>query len=449
MLGGCEGLEPQLDTKMATPTSATRTSAALAIPERIDAASMPGEVSDTRRLALRNVLHAFISSRLLIWAAGIATALIFGWATNRGIHLDPAGLTRPFPSAVPNVLISPAARYDSAWFLSIAEGGYAGNLQTVFFPLYPATIALVGLTGLPQVVAGILLSCGFAIAALYLLHRLVELDFGLLEARNTVWIVAWLPVALFLSAVYSEALFLLLTVGSFYAGRLGRWWLAALLGALAAATRSSGILMVAPLLVLYLYGPRADRSPDGAGGGIGPRYKPRLDILWIALVPIGLIGYLAYLHWATGDPFAPFASQDHWRRSFEPLAGIPLGFYAAYRSITDVTFGIHPELPMRVIRHFGELAFLIGAGSLLWFGRRRLPAAYTTLAALSLAMTVSVPARGEPLKSLPRFTLVIFPLWVALALWATEKRRVRMVLAVCAPLLVAWTFMFTGWHWAP
>ena len=391
---------------------------------------------------------AFFSSRLVVWVAGIGTALLFGWATRRGANLDPDGFTRPFNSDLFNVLISPAARYDSAWYLGIANGGYAESLQTVFFPLYPAAIVLVGASGLPQVVAGIILSCGFAIAALYFLHRLVELDFSRIEARNTVWIVAWLPVSLFLSAVYAESLFLLLTVGSLYAGRLGRWLLGGLLAALAAATRNSGILMLFPLLLLYLYGPRADRVPDRRAAGLRPRYKPRRDILWIVLVPIGLIAYIAYLHWATGDPLAPFAAQAHWRRSFEPLAGIPLGIYAAAKSFGDVTLGLDPQVPLKVVRHMVELAFLVLAGWLLWFGRRRLPAAYTALAALSLAMAVSDPARGEPLKSLPRFTLVIFPLWITLALWATGRRRVGMVLAVCAPLLVIWTFLFTSWRWA-
>jgi hypothetical protein len=49
------------------------------------------------------------------------------------------------------------------------------------------------------------------------------------------------------------------------------------------------------------------------------------------------------------------------------------------------------------------------------------------------------------LKSLPRFTLLMFPLWIALALWATERRRVREVIAISAPLLAIVSFMFVGW----
>jgi hypothetical protein len=63
-------------------------------------------------------------------------------------------------------------------------------------------------------------------------------------------------------------------------------------------------------------------------------------------------------------------------------------------------------------------------------------------------MAVSVPGRAEPLKSLPRFTLVIFPLWISLALWADEKRRSRAILLILPLLLAGWSFLFTGWYWA-
>lgn len=42
----------------------------------------------------------------------------------------------------------------------------------------------------------------------------------------------------------------------------------------------------------------------------------------------------------------------------------------------------------------------------------------------------------------------VFPLWMALALWATERRRVCAVILICAPLLVFWTYLFVSWTWA-
>jgi Mannosyltransferase (PIG-V) len=412
---------------------------------RSRAAARPQRGTDT----LRVVLLAFVSSRALIWAAGIATALVVGLHTRAMAH-DPHYLTQTFAAHLPDYLVSPAARFDSAWYLSIAKSGYLEPQQAVFFPLFPAAIALLGSIGIPQVAAGVFLSCGFAVVALWLLCRLVELDFDEAVARNTVWIVSWLPVALYLSAVYTEALFLLLAIAALYWARLGRWWIAGLAGLLAAATRNSGVLLVIPLLVLYLYGPRGDRPPRSGPAGLRPRYEVGRDVLSIALVPIGLVAYLAYLHFAIGDPLAAFSGERFWHRSFEPLAGVPLGAYYVIKSIVAMVPGLDPRLehhlgPLTNAQHLVDPAVLVLAALLLWYGWRRLPLAYTVFAGISLAFAVSVPAQGEPLRSLPRFTLVIFPLWISLGLWATEKRRVRAVLAVCAPLIVVWTYLFTAW----
>ena len=408
--------------------------------------------ANARAQALRDVLFAFVSSRALVWLAGTTTAVVFGLHVNGAPELDPGRLVTPFHSTIGNVLVAPAARFDSTWFLGIAKSGYTHTYQTVFFPLYPALIGVGGaLVGNGwDIVFGILISCGCAIAALYLLHRLVALDFGAKVARNTVWIFAWLPITLFLSAVYSEALFLLLSVGSLYSARLGRWWLAGLLGVLAAATRNTGILLVIPLLLLYLYGPRGDRQPNPSTVRLKPRYRLRPDILWIVAVPIGLIAYLVYLKLALGHSLAPFVQQRHWHRNFIPLGGIALGIWGGLR----VLIAALPGGASLVGRHVNDIAVVHRATELgflplgLWLLReswRRLPAAYTVLAVISFCLAVSVPTPKDPLKSLPRFTLVLFPLWIALAIWATEHRRIRTVLIVCAPLIALWSFLFTSW----
>ncbi len=409
-----------------------------------------------RDVALREALAAFFSSRALIWVVGLITVAAVGSFPGDSGLLDPSRLTTPFHVGVLDALVSPAARWDSAWYLAIAKSGYAFPSQTVFFPLFPGLMALGGVvvgSGL-ELLLGIVISCACAIGGLYLMHRLVALEFDERLARNTVWIFAWLPTALVLSAVYSEALFLLLAVGSFYAARTGRWRLAGLLGGLAAASRNGGILLLVPLLILYLYGPRADRRPDRAADGLRPRYRLRPDVLWAALVPLGLLAYLLYLQIATGHPLDPFMHQSHWGRHFIPFGGIPLGVWSAVKAVIGAVPGLDPQLAHHLslssgMRHIVELAFLVIALLLLRFSWRRLPAAYTAFSVVSLAIAVSVPAHNDPLKSLPRLTLVIFPLWIALALWATERNRVRTLLAVSAPLLAVWTFLFVSWEWVP
>src|SRR6202011_1375907 len=105
--------------------------------------------------------------------------------------------------------------------------------------------------------------------------------------------------------------------------------------------RNTGVLIAVPLALLYLYGPRADREPDTDGGRYRPRYRMHPDILWIALVPLGLVSYLVYLQLQTGHAFSPFEAQHFWRRSFIPLGGIPLGLIAAAKSVVAQFPGTH------------------------------------------------------------------------------------------------------------
>src|SRR5262245_57132254 len=153
--------------------------------------------------AWRESGSALLSSRALVWAAGIYTALILGPGRLAANGFNHHHLATPFHSTVANLLVAPAARWDSVWFLGIAHGGYHLADQAVFFPLYPAVVAgagaLLGGGSAANVVAGILLSLAFALGGLCLLYRVTALELGDAVARNAVWIYAWLPPALFLS----------------------------------------------------------------------------------------------------------------------------------------------------------------------------------------------------------------------------------------------------------
>ena len=138
------------------------------------------------------------------------------------------------------------------------------------------------------------------------------------------WALALFPGALFFSAVYSEALYLALSVGCVLRARTGRWAWAGALGALGAATRSAGVVLVVPLAVMWLA--QAD------GGRAASR-----DAAWIALVPAGLAAFCGALALGGGDAFAPFHAQDIWYRHFAgPFVGVWDGTAAAWRGLHDL-----------------------------------------------------------------------------------------------------------------
>ena len=173
-----------------------------------------------------------------------------------------------------------------------------------------------------------LISCLAFVAALYLLHRLVELDCGR-RLRAGRWPVVVFPTAFFFSAVYTESLFFALSLGAVYAARRGRWTVA---GVAAASLGHSqpGVLLLLPLALMLLYGPRADRPPMPSRGW-RPRYRLSIaDAGWLPLVLAGIAAYCAYMWGAFGDPLRPFEVQrEVWPRHLVvPLVGAGRGWNA-------------------------------------------------------------------------------------------------------------------------
>ena len=141
---------------------------------------------------------------------------------------DQPALTQPL-GGLGDVLLSPLARWDAVWYLSVADSGYEGadSPRTAFFPLYPLLSRAVGELGGGSQAAVLLASFAVSLAALFvalaLLHRLTALELGRRAAGPAVLLLCAFPASLFLGAPYSESLFLAASIGAFYAARTGHW----------------------------------------------------------------------------------------------------------------------------------------------------------------------------------------------------------------------------------
>ncbi|MFN8174904.1 MAG: mannosyltransferase family protein [Solirubrobacteraceae bacterium] len=403
---------------------------------------------------LRAAWRAAWRSRLVVVAAAVAGLALLGHAPGWADY-DPARLTQPFGGAA-DLLVAPFARWDSVWFLDIASGGYAPEAaRAAFFPLYPALAAIAGAPAGSPLIGGLLVSWGALLAGLAAVHRLAARDLGERYAAPALMVLAWFPSSLFLSAAYSESLFLALSAGTFLAARRGAWACAGVLGALAAATRSTGVLLVVPLLLIALYGPREDR-PDVAAPprrGRRARHAPGPELAWIALVPVGLGTYLGYLALAGLDPLEPFRAQAAWMRELSvPLAGVGQGLHAGWEGVLRLAGGGPLDWragggdPLQDAALNVLLAgFLLGALALMGCVVRRLPPAYGAWAALSLAVPLSAPVATQPLMSLPRFLAVCFPLQMALAAWALDRGVLRPLLALSGAGLAGLSVVWGTW----
>ncbi len=451
-LGSCAtDMSPDFaDTAVAEPQGA------LAAPRRWETTP---RVDAARRAALRDVWRALWLSRLLVWSAGSGAVAALGFGPVRHVF-DPPGTTRGF-GWLGDVLAAPAARWDAAWYLTIAHWGYRPDLgaftapRAAFFPLYPLGLRAIADLGAPPILAGVLLSLLALALALYWLHRLTALEAARLRlpdvqgvARLAVFSLALAPMGVFLSAVYSESLFLALSVGTFLLARRGRWGPAAALAALAGATRSTGVVLALPLALLYLYGPREDRSADRPAERLDrpaerllPRYRIRRDALWLGLVPAGLALYMAHLGSAGGDPLSPFRAEAVWSRHFAgPFAAVWQGLRAGAEGV------LHPSVAGT---HNLELFVFLLAGAVALVGvLRLLPLAYGAYLLGALALPLSYPVTSQPLMSLPRFLLVLFPLniWLSVRLSA-RPALARAVLAISVLALAFFTASFSTWHW--
>ncbi len=321
------------------------------------------------------------------------------------------------------------ARWDSGWYLDIAQHGYnfipGKQSNAGFFPLYPHVVRIVHfLLPIPGDAGwledGIILSNLALLVALIYLYQLVCLDYEPRIAARVVLYLCVFPTTLFLSAFYSESLFLALVVAAFYCARTARWFVAGTLCAAAAVCRPPGVLLVVPLAFEYL----SQKEFQGR------RIRP--DVLVLILPLLAVSAHLTFLRWRFGewDVINKAESTQGWNRT--PT----FPWNTIMRSSHEVgSFqGFHGAF---------EFFFTMALFGLALFACFRLRASYAIYAVVSLLF---VTAWGT-LLSVPRFGLVIFPLIIALALLGKNKAFHAAYLAGSGVLAAISMVVFSQWGW--
>ena len=363
----------------------------------------------------------FVAIRVAFWL-GAAATLIWAPAPERRLIGDAYGSLSDF-------LFRSLSQWDARWFLQIAMHGYEEVPQAAaFFPVYPALVhGVAWLTG-SLLVAGVLVSLVSGAAGAWVLAEIARPLLGARGAHDVVLYLALYPVAFVFTSLYSEGLFLALAAGSFLAAMRGRPVLAGVLGGFATETRLIGLALL-PALALLLW-----RGRD-------PRSVARLAPLLLIPAAVGL--YALYLDQTIGDPWAFTSAQADWNRDTSPLgpiAGLKDAVLSAgrgARNLLDMPAG-GPANAQRVgLWNLSHLALLGVALWLTWVAWKRLGAAFGAYSAGTLAIVLSAPAEGFPLVSLPRFLLVDFPLFLALASLTLERPRWRDAVLVAFAALGA------------
>lgn len=301
-------------------------------------------------------------------------------------------------------------RWDVVEYLNLAQNGYraADPHASVYGPLAPLLIRLLDviLPG-PLDLAGLIFGTAAFALALVMLYRVVAIAYGDPSlAPYAVVAMALLPLSYFLTAPMSDALYLALVLGMFYAAAQRRWWLVGLCGLLATLARTQGILLILVGAVLAL------EMPLETSGGWRARLFEALRRLWpLALIPLGYAAFTAYRRSVGLPPLVQTYHEASYHFFVNPLEGLIINLRWLMRyplpSLTNVDF-----LAMLLVPVLTAL--------LARYPLHRRPAAVTYCVASYLVFISKINWRfgtHEVLYSISvaRYALSLFPLTVLLA----------------------------------
>ncbi|MDO8503275.1 MAG: mannosyltransferase family protein [bacterium] len=339
---------------------------------------------------------------------------------------------------IENYLVNPLlwgwANFDGEHYLSLAASGYREFLY-FFFPLYPNLIKAVSnlISFLPNnnVIAGILISnLSFSIGLL-LFWKLVTIDFKRKVAVFSTVSLLVFPTSFFLGSIYTEGLFFLLAIAAFYSARRGNFLLAGVFTSLASATKIAGILLVPALVIEWLIQERYRKSA----------FYLR-DALFIIVAPLGLFLYMFFLWEKTGNAFIFYEQVSSFG---EQRAGQFVFLPQVFWRYLKILVAVPKSDPSYLTAVMEILTGLMGLVFIVWGILKRMRFSYL----LFLSLGYILPTLTGSFSSLPRYILTLFPMFILLGLFVSERGRIfRMLsLAVSAILLAIETALFIRGYW--
>src|SRR5208282_43896 len=329
------------------------------------------------------------------------------------IHSNALTGSLPAPHGLHYALLGTWERFDTLWFLRIAEQGYDRPMAVIYYPLYPAAIRLV--SGLIQAMAAALLVS--TLAAFLFFWGLLRLAGGALsevgKLRTLLLVCVW-PTSFILFAGYAESLTLALVVWAIVFGREARWEAATACGLLAGTARPSGVLVFIPLAVMALRSRQA-RS------------------LAVALTPLGLLGYWAWLRWSGR------ISVVEAYRFYQGMTMVP-----PWKGLAEI-------LRLIVTGHDTLLALKLGLVILVAaIGLRSRDRNDLRIEDKAFVLAVVVQMlmyTGRPLLGAVRYVLLAYPAFLAWGAYAERwnEKRLSFYLGALGVLNLAWMWAFLSW----
>jgi hypothetical protein len=335
--------------------------------------------------------------------------------------------------------VTPLARWDSGWYINLAEAGYwepptrvGQETNHAFFPLYPGFMRLiVRMTGIETSLAGNLISAAALLVALPLFAAWTERHFGESRVVPAVLVLLLFPTSFFFAAVYTEALLLALSLAAVEAFARRRPAIGVIAGVLAGLTRISG-LVLAPYLAWVAFRARRDAG-DSSGRAIGGAALAAAS----PLVGFGL--FCLYFWWRFSDPLLFVTAQHNWSGQAKSILDGPSLIWKAV--VEDFQRGrLLGGSPARTFEGVYLLAFLLIA-ALLFRQRRRAEA-------LLVFLTVAIVLPSGTFESAGRYVLPAFPAFALIAGLSSRRDLFRSLLVLSAAAQAVYIWAFVHWYWA-
>jgi len=376
----------------------------------------------------RNILPGF-----LIWKTFLIGALFFG---NILIPLREGylGGGKDVNIYLSNPSIYAWTNMDGAHYVSIAKYGYM-QFEQAFFPLYPIFIRFLSdLLYLSPYVGSQLLSNCLFFAAIAFFYYLIKSKYS---HKNAIWTIIFLlsfPTSFFFNAAYTESLFLLLVVVTFYFSNRQKWFLAGFFGALASATRLAGVFLFPALLLelWLLYKKNINPQPlraEPSGRRPATRNSLTRQLLCICLIPFGLLSYMFYLWKTLGDPFYFFHVQPLFgaNRTGGTIILLPQVIYRYFKIFFTASFSYDYIIALIEFSGFFLAAFLLIKGF------KKIPLSWQIFSWLSLL----VPPLTGSFSSIPRYILTIFPIYYLLSEQSKILRYLLLIIFIILQMILA------------
>jgi Gpi18-like mannosyltransferase len=339
--------------------------------------------------------------------------------------------------------------FDGLQFLQIAKSGH-GYLQQVFFPLYPQLISLFKNVFESYTISGLFISFVSFILMLFVLGKLLkEEKFKKSTIYRILLILAFFPTSFYFSVVYTESLFMLLVVLSFYLARKGNYLLAGFVAGLASYTRFIGIFLVPAIVIDY-----CQQEKAGLSGTIIDKARKVVKAMgFIFISSWGLIAYMFFLKKTTGDPlyFVHIQQLFSPERAFHKLILI----YQVFWRYIKMVFSLNPSQWAFYSVSLELVVSTVFLGLLLWGWYKRKEYKIKESWLIFSFLAYSLPTITGTFSSMPRFVLVCFPGFIVIErLLGVAKKSNKKLLVVVARfylplsillLIIISAFFFRGY----